>query len=62
MSSEAYLGAVYAARQVASDALDTESQPDLLALTGGLVPWLTQSFRIPVNARRSLRAATPPAG
>jgi AcrR family transcriptional regulator len=62
MSSEAYLGAVYAARQVASDALDTESQPDLMALAGGLVPWLTQSFRTPPAAHRSLRAAPPRAG
>jgi hypothetical protein len=41
----AYIGVVYATRQLASDALDTESTPDLVALGADLETWLTDLFR-----------------
>ncbi|GLY00164.1 MULTISPECIES: TetR/AcrR family transcriptional regulator [Actinoplanes] len=36
----AYIGAIYALRQIASDALDADPAPDLPALTGELSGWL----------------------
>jgi AcrR family transcriptional regulator len=36
----AYIGAVYAVRQIASDALDEEPQPDLLALAPEVASWI----------------------
>ncbi len=41
----AFIGAVYAARQLASDALDTEDSPDLAALGDDLGVWLSDLFR-----------------
>ena len=41
----AYLGAVYAARQIASDAVDTQRSPDLLALAPELAGWITDLLR-----------------
>ena len=41
----AYIGVVYAARQLASDALDTEAEPDLVALGEELEIWLADLFR-----------------
>jgi AcrR family transcriptional regulator len=38
----AYLGVVYAARQIASDALDAEPHPDLLSLVPELADWMSQ--------------------
>jgi AcrR family transcriptional regulator len=42
----AYLGVVYAARQLASDALDTASNPDLTELGDQLRIWIADLFRI----------------
>lgn len=42
----AYLGVVYAARQLAVDALDTEPEPDLGALADDLEVWLVDLFRV----------------
>ena len=42
----AYIGVVYAARQLASDALDTAPEPDLPALGADLQVWLADLFRI----------------
>jgi AcrR family transcriptional regulator len=41
----AYIGVVYAARQLASDALDTSAKPDLTALGEDLRIWMTDLFR-----------------
>ena len=41
----AYIGVVYAARQLASDALDTSPTPDLAALGGDLQIWISDLFR-----------------
>jgi AcrR family transcriptional regulator len=41
----AYIGAVYAARQLASDALDTAAEPDLAALGDDLAAWMSDLFR-----------------
>jgi AcrR family transcriptional regulator len=41
----AYIGVVYAARQLASDALDGEGEPDLSALRDDLQGWVTDLFR-----------------
>ena len=41
----AYIGIVYAARQLASDALDAEPEPDLRALGADLQLWLADLFR-----------------
>ena len=41
----AYIGVVYAARQLASDALDTSAKPDLTALSEDLRIWITDLFR-----------------
>jgi AcrR family transcriptional regulator len=41
----AYIGVVYAIRQHASDALDTESEPDLIAIGENLQLWLADVFR-----------------
>jgi AcrR family transcriptional regulator len=49
LPEEAYLGAVYAARQLASDALDEEHEPDLLALAPKLAAFLANSFRGPAG-------------
>ncbi len=40
----AYIGVVYAARQLASDALDTSETPDLAALGEDLQIWLSDPF------------------
>jgi hypothetical protein len=41
----AYIGVVYAARQLASDALDETSQPDLVRLGADPEIWLSDLFR-----------------
>ena len=41
----AFIGVVYAARQLASDALDTEADPDLEALGEDLQAWVADLFR-----------------
>lgn len=41
----AYIGVVYAARQLASDALDTAAQPDLAALEADLEVWIADLVR-----------------
>jgi AcrR family transcriptional regulator len=41
----ACIGVVYAARQLAADALDTEAEPDLGALGDELEGWLLDTFR-----------------
>jgi AcrR family transcriptional regulator len=38
----AHLGAIYALRQIASDALDSGDEPDLMALAPELTTWLTR--------------------
>lgn len=45
LSPKAYLGVVCAIRQMASDALDTEAEPDLAAIGADLGPWLADVFR-----------------
>jgi AcrR family transcriptional regulator len=59
----AYLGVVYAARQIASDVLDSEKGPDLLALVPELADWMSEllgprapeaNLR-PLSRRRSVR-------
>ena len=42
----AYIGAVYAARQLASDALDTAAEPDFNALRAELTVWMSDLFRL----------------
>ena len=42
----AYIGVVYAARQLASDALDTAKEPDLAALKSDLQPWVADLVRV----------------
>jgi AcrR family transcriptional regulator len=42
----AYIGVVYAVRQLASDALDAEPEPDLRALGADLEVWIADLFRI----------------
>ena len=41
----AYIGVVYAARQLASDALDTAAEPDLAELGADLRVWIADLFR-----------------
>lgn len=41
----AYIGVVYAARQLASDALDCEGEPNLVALGEALETWVSDLFR-----------------
>lgn len=41
----AYIGVVHAIRQLASDALDTEPEPDLIAIGENLQLWLADVFR-----------------
>jgi len=41
----AYIGVIYVTRQLASDALDTEDDPDLAALGDELAIWVTDLFR-----------------
>jgi hypothetical protein len=41
----AYIGVVYTARQLASDALDAEADPDLTALGDDLAVWVADVFR-----------------
>ncbi len=41
----AYIGVIYATRQLASDALDAEGHPDLDALADELSVWVTDLFR-----------------
>jgi AcrR family transcriptional regulator len=42
----AYIGVVYAARQLASDALDTAQEPDLAGLESDLQAWATELVRV----------------
>jgi AcrR family transcriptional regulator len=42
----AYIGVVYAARQLASDALDTAARPDLPALGADFQTWMADLFRM----------------
>ncbi|WIM93766.1 TetR/AcrR family transcriptional regulator [Actinoplanes oblitus] len=43
----ACVGAIYALRQIASDALDSDDDPDLLALAPELTTWLTRMVEDP---------------
>jgi AcrR family transcriptional regulator len=45
LPEETYLGAVYAARQVACDALDQDRIDDLLAVVPRMSAWMAASFR-----------------
>ncbi|MGK8506520.1 TetR/AcrR family transcriptional regulator [Nocardia asiatica] len=45
LSVTAYVGVVYAVRQLTADALDESKEPDLTALSADLEPWLTDLFR-----------------
>ncbi|MBF6336759.1 TetR/AcrR family transcriptional regulator [Nocardia abscessus] len=45
LSVTAYLGVVYAVRQLTADALDESDEPDLTSLSADLEPWLTDLFR-----------------
>lgn len=45
LPASAYIGVVYAARQLAADRLDTEAEPDLGALGDELEAWLLDTFR-----------------
>lgn len=45
LSHEAFLGAVYAVRQLASDWLDTQTEPQLTDLADLLSGWLARSLR-----------------
>jgi AcrR family transcriptional regulator len=42
----AYIGAVYAVRQLASDALDAVAEPDFAALGAELAVWMADLFRL----------------
>jgi AcrR family transcriptional regulator len=53
----AYVGAVYAARQIASDALDAQKRPDLLALAPELSSWMGELL-----GPSQHRAASPGSG
>jgi AcrR family transcriptional regulator len=57
VSAQAYLGAVYAIRKVASDALDEQAEPDLLAIVPQLADWVGESFR--ATSDESLRQQMP---
>ena len=46
LSPSAYIGVVYAARQLASDALDMDAEPDLVGLGDDMRPWLADLFRL----------------
>ena len=41
----AYIGVIYTTRQLASDALETEEVPDLMALSDELAVWVSDLFR-----------------
>lgn len=45
LSWSAYIGVVYAVRQLASDALEQSRDPDLSALADEVEPWLVDLFR-----------------
>ena len=45
----AYLGAIHALRQIAADALDTEPEPDLIALVPELSAWLCRMLDEPAQ-------------
>jgi AcrR family transcriptional regulator len=45
LNASAYVGVVYATRQLASDALDSAEEPDLIGLGEELGVWLTDLFR-----------------
>jgi AcrR family transcriptional regulator len=45
LTSSAYLGIVYAARQLASDALDETTEPDLISLGDNIEVWFSDLFR-----------------
>jgi AcrR family transcriptional regulator len=63
LPASAYLGVVYAARQLASDALDAEPHPNLLSLVPELADWMSQllgpdrgpASRVPDKRRRAAR-------
>lgn len=42
----AYIGMVYAARQLASDALDETAEPDFALIADELTQWLSDTFRL----------------
>ena len=42
----AYIGVVYAVRQLVSDALDSAAEPDLAALRADLEVWVSNLFRV----------------
>lgn len=41
----AYIGVIYTTRQLASDLLETEEEPDLMALSAELAIWVSDLFR-----------------
>lgn len=45
----AYIGAVYAVRQIASDLLDEEDEPDLLAQLPELTSWISRTLETPTD-------------
>jgi AcrR family transcriptional regulator len=44
-AEDVYVAIVYAARQLACDALDEQSSPNLREIGGALVPWLLATFQ-----------------
>jgi AcrR family transcriptional regulator len=46
LTRSAYIGVVYAVRQLVSDAIESELNPNLKALNDDLAPWLNDIFRI----------------
>ncbi|WP_170323112.1 TetR/AcrR family transcriptional regulator [Gordonia effusa] len=47
---DAYLGIIYAVRQLASDALDTAKDPDLVGMIPRIREWITASLRNPSHS------------
>ena len=45
LPDEAFLGMVYAVRQLACDALDVDAEPDLLALVAPTLHWIAAAVR-----------------
>ncbi|MFI8287847.1 TetR/AcrR family transcriptional regulator [Streptomyces sp. NPDC085614] len=45
----AYIGAVYALRQIACDALDEQEQPDLLAMVPEVAAWVSRMLEAPAG-------------
>jgi AcrR family transcriptional regulator len=58
----AYIGAVYAVRQIACDALDEEANPDLLSLAPELATWAGEMMRGLPPARPASRRVRRSAG